>query len=52
MNRALLHFIRHFENRLLLILLVRFATRQIVANTRNSSELVDCATVIIYEVKV
>ena len=47
MKKALCTFKQHLENRLLQILLARFAGRQIEASSWRSSELVDFATVII-----
>ena len=39
------------ENRILQLLLARFACRQITAsNSRQSSEMIDCATVLLDEV--
>jgi len=50
MKKALCSFKQHLENRLLQILLSRFAGRQIEANHESSSGLVDCSLVILDEV--
>lgn len=50
MKLSFLPFLHQLENRLLQALLARFAIRQISAPSWKSSEMVDCAAVIIDEV--
>ena len=50
MNRVIIALTLQFENRLLQKLLSRFVVRQIAVSSRNSSELVDCATIVLDEV--
>lgn len=51
MKITLLSFIQQIENQFLQALLARFAIRQISTSSWKSSELVDCATAIMDEVR-